>query len=93
LNRLDQQMSQFQAQVQASFAQQRDRVDHKFRSINNNIRCFGCVIEGDAHMFCWHHRWQSFDTADKYNGRRLRRPGEGLPGAVNRAAQHDAVVT
>jgi hypothetical protein len=45
LHRLDQQISQFQSQVQASFAQQSDCFDHKSRTINNNIRCFGGTIE------------------------------------------------
>jgi hypothetical protein len=39
MNRLDQQMSQFQAQVQASFAQQRT-------NSGQNIPCFGGTIEG-----------------------------------------------
>jgi hypothetical protein len=67
LNRLDQQVSQFQTQVQASFAQQRDRSDHKFTTINNNIRCFEGTIEG------------SLLIQQENNGRRLRRVGEELP--------------
>jgi hypothetical protein len=70
-NRSDQQMSQFQAQVQTSFAQQLDRFDHKFRTINNNIRCFGGTIKG------------SLLIQQAKNGRWLRRVGEALPAEGN----------
>jgi hypothetical protein len=64
-------MSQLQAQFQASFAQQRDRFDHKFRTIKNNIRCFGGTIEG------------SLLIQQANNGRRRRRVGEALPAEGN----------
>jgi hypothetical protein len=64
-------MSPFQAQVQPSFAQQRDCFDHKFRTIYNNIRCFGGTIEG------------SLFIRQANNGRRLRRVGEALPAEGN----------
>jgi hypothetical protein len=46
MNRLEQQLSHFQAHVQASFVEQRDHFDHKFRTVKNNIRCFGGTING-----------------------------------------------
>jgi hypothetical protein len=72
LNRLDQHMSQFQAQVQASFAQLSDRFDHQFRTMNNNIRRLGGTIEGSLLI-------QPANT----NGRQLRRVGEALPAEGN----------
>jgi hypothetical protein len=71
LNRLDQRMSQFEARSQASLAQLSDRFDHKFRTVNNNIRCFGGTIEG------------SLLIQQANNGRRVRRVKEALPAEEN----------
>jgi hypothetical protein len=70
-NRQDQEISQLKAQVQALFAEQNHKLDHKFRTINNNIRCFGGTIEGSL----------SIQLAN--NGRQLRRVGEALPAEGN----------
>jgi hypothetical protein len=71
MSRSDQRMSQFQAQVQASFAQQNDRFDHKLRTMNNNIGCFGGTIEGRLLI------------QQANNGGRLRRVAEALPAGGN----------
>jgi hypothetical protein len=71
LNRLDQKISQVQAKNEASIAQLSDRMDCKFRTMNNNIRCFGGTIEG------------SLLIQQGNNGRRLRRVGEAPPAEGN----------
>jgi hypothetical protein len=67
LNRSDQQASLFQSQTEASLAQLSDRFDHRFRTVNNNMRCFGGTIEG------------SLLIQQANNGGRLQRVGEALP--------------
>jgi hypothetical protein len=71
-DRLDQQMSQFQSQIEASFAKQRDRVDQNFRTIDNSIRRLGGSIEG------------SLLIQQANDGRRLKRAGEELPAEGNK---------